>query len=222
MKKLENIRIYAWVEFIIWLIIVALCVFGIRYNNYKHQKQFKSYQIFMNDVDGLIVGSPVRFLGVQIGHVTKIQIISSEVYIKFIITQKGLSLPIGAIATVEGSGLGGSKSLEIYPPKDKDSDKIIVSKDSTRLGKVMSLFNVIFKDLEEIFTNIDRAGREMSNIDIPLNTVIPDDKNSGLVKLDRKLDELNNINKNFKEQLKSIKQKSKEVKDEFEQSKDHK
>ena len=64
MKKLDNVRVYAWVEFVIWLIIVAVAVFGIRYHNYKVQKQYKSYQIFMEDVDGLIVGSPVKFLGV--------------------------------------------------------------------------------------------------------------------------------------------------------------
>ena len=92
MKKFDNIRIYAWIEFVIWLVIVAILVFGIRYHHYQAQKQYKNYQIFMEDVDGLIVGSPVKFLGVQIGHVKKIQIISSDVYIKFIITQKDLIL----------------------------------------------------------------------------------------------------------------------------------
>ena len=152
MNDSNKIRLYAWVEFLIWLIVIALCVFGIRYYNYKVQKQYKSYQIFMHDVDGLIVGSPVRFLGIKIGHVTKVQLVSSDVYIKFIITQPDLELPSGAVATVEGSGLGGSKSLEIYPPKNgQPNDKIIDAKDSTRLSKVMSLFNTIFIDLEEIF-----------------------------------------------------------------------
>ena len=82
----------------------------------------------MEDVDGLIVGSPVKFLGVQIGHVMKIQIITTDVYIKFVVTQKDLNLPEGSIATVEASGLGGSKSLEIYPPeKDNTTDKIILT-----------------------------------------------------------------------------------------------
>lgn len=222
MKKSDNIRVYAWVEFLIWLIVIALCVFGIRYHHYKVQKQFKTYQIFMNDVDGLIVGSPVRFLGTQIGHVTKIQLVSSYVYIKFIITQKNLTLPIGAIATVEASGLGGSKSLEIYPPKEKNSDKIIVAKDSTRLGKVMNLFNVIFKDLDEIFSNLDRTGRELKDVEIPLNTVVTEDGEDGLIKIDKKLDYLNNIDKNFRQKLDRIKNKSREVKNEFEQSKNNK
>ena len=90
MKKFDNIRVYAWAEFVIWLIIIAVAVLGFRYYKYQNQKQYKSYQIFMEDVDGLIVGSPVKFLGVQIGYVKKIQIISSSVYIKFVIKQKVL------------------------------------------------------------------------------------------------------------------------------------
>ena len=132
MKKFDNMRVYAWIEFVIWLIIVAITVLGIRYHHYKSQQQYKSYQIFMEDVDGLIVGSPVKFLGVQIGYVKKIQIVSSSIYIKFVITQKGLFLPVGAIATVEASGLGGSKALEIYPPPEGQAvDKIVATKDPT-------------------------------------------------------------------------------------------
>lgn len=71
MKSFNNIRVYAWVEFGIWLIVVAAIVLGFRYHHYQEQKQFKNYQIFMEDVDGLIVGSPVKFLGVQIGYVKK-------------------------------------------------------------------------------------------------------------------------------------------------------
>lgn len=195
MKKIDEIHIYAWTELIIWLLIIALCVFGIRYHHHKSLKQYKSYQIFMNDVDGLIVGSPVRFLGMQIGHVTKIQLVSSDVYadiyIKFIITQKDLTLPTGAIATVEASGLGGSKSLEIYPPKDEKQDKIIVSKDSTRLNKVMSLFNTIFKDIEEIFTNLSHVGNEMSTVPrnkVEKNVVTPAQSDKDIDKFNKQLD----------------------------------
>lgn len=205
MKKLDEVHIYAWIEFGIWLIIIALCVFGIRYHHHKSLKQYKSYQIFMNDVDGLIVGSPVRFLGIQIGHVTKIQIVSSDVYsdiyVKFIITQKDLTLPTGAIATVEGSGLGGSKSLEIYPPKDGKQDKIIVAKDSTRLNKVMSLFNTIFKDIEEIFTNLAHTGNELSTIpkkEIKRNVVTPAQSDDKLKELNIQLDKYIKEEKDFK------------------------
>lgn len=192
MKRFDNIRVYAWLEFVIWVIIIAISVLGFRYYHYKAQKEYKSYQIFMEDVDGLLVGSPVKFLGVQIGYVKKIQIISSEVYVKFVITQKGFVLPVGSIATVEASGLGGSKSIEIYlPEKNEPNNKIIVTKDPTRLGKVMSLFDVIFKELDAIIVTVDHASRQFDlKSGVPKNVIEPVDANEGLIKINKILDDV--------------------------------
>jgi ABC-type transporter Mla subunit MlaD len=130
-------------------------------------------------------------LGVQIGYVKKIQIISTEVYIKFVITQKDLSLPIGSIATIEGSGLGGSKALEIYPPdKQNPTDKIIVSKNPTRLSKVMGLFDNIFRELDSIITTLDHSASQFdfsSTGNIPKNVVTPVDANNALDKVDKNI-----------------------------------
>lgn len=230
MKGIDNIRTYAWLELFVWLVVITLCVFGVRYHYHQSQKQYKSYQIFMSDVDGLIVGSPVKFLGIQIGHVTKIQIVSSDVYsdiyIKFIITQKDLTLPTGAIATVEGTGLGGSKSLEIYPPEGKTQDKIIVSKDSTRLNKVMSLFNTIFKDLEEIFTNLGHVGQELSDVphqQIEKNVVIPTQANDELKDINIQLDKYINEEKKLRKQFnkKRIQPRTEMEQDENSESKNY-
>lgn len=198
MKKYSQIRIYTWIEFVIWLIIVAITIFGFRYYNYQHQKMYKNYQIFMDDVDGLIVGSPVKFLGIQVGHVKKIKVVSSTIYVKFVITQKNLELPIGSIATVEGTGLGGSKSLEIYPPdKTASSDKIIVPKSPTRLGKVLTLFKGIFKELDSILTAINNATVQLQTEEMPKNLVQPADANVELYKLDNKLEEVQKSKDSF-------------------------
>lgn len=224
MKKIDNIRVYAWLEFVIWLLIAAIIILGIRYWQYNTQKQYKSYQIFMEDVDGLIVGSPVKFLGVQIGYVKKIQIISSNVYIRFVITQKGLVLPTGSVATVEASGLGGSKALEIYPPEpDSVSDKIINTKDPTRLGKVISLFDDIFRELNTIFGTIDNAATqfEFSNA-AKMNIVEPAEVYGGLVKFEKTVDVLIDADKKFMKNFKGKNNKNQGGKDEFEQSKSDK
>ena len=212
MKLFKNVRVYAWIEFVIWLIIVACIVLGVRYNNYKHQKQYKTYQIFMEDVDGLIVGSPVKFLGVQVGHVKKIQIISSDVYIKFIIEQDGLVLPTGSIATVEAFGLGGSKALEIYPPdKNAPTDQIIKIKEPTRLSKVMSLFDSIFKELDSIITTLDYSASQFeftSSGSIPKNVVEPVEADKMLDQVNKSLDSVIKIEKEFTAPFKGVNKKS--------------
>lgn len=228
MKKFDNLRVYAWLEFAIWLLIIAFCVFGFRYYHHKQMQQFKSYQIFMNDVDGLIVGSPVRFLGTQIGHVTKMQLLSSktssDIYVKFIITQKDLTLPIGAIATVEASGLGGSKSLEIYPPDNESpTDKIIVAKDSTRLNRVMGLFNQIFKDIEQIFTTISHTATVLSSESpkVQNNIVTPADADKEVIKFNSKLDKFIEADKKLKKRLQNLRKKHKESENESGEGKDN-
>ncbi len=209
MKISGNIRLYAWAEFVIWLIIVAAIVLGLRYHHYKTQKQYKNYQIFMEDVDGLIVGSPVKFLGVQIGHVKKIQIISTDVYIKFVVTQKDLVLPTGSIATVEAYGLGGSKALEIYPPENSTkTDRIIIPKAPTRLSKVMGLFDDIFRELDSIITTLNYSASQFeftSTGNVPKNVVTPADANMGLNKLNKSLDTLIEAEHNLMKNLKNKK-----------------
>ena len=213
MKKFNNVRVYAWVEFVIWLVIVTIIVLGIRYNHYKQQKNFKTYQIFMEDVDGLIVGSPVKFLGVQIGYVKKIQMVSSDVYIKFIVEQDGLILPTGSIATVEAFGLGGSKALEIYPPdKNIPTDKIIRIKEPTRLSKVMSLFDSIFRELDSIITTLDYSARQFeftSTGQMPKNVVMPEETTKMLNQVNKSLDSVIKTEKEFMAPFKRVNSKDK-------------
>ena len=141
MKNFEGIHKYIWIEFVIWFFILCLVVVGIKIHRYHSEKELVTYQIFMQDVDGLIVGSPVKFMGVPIGYIDKVKIVANDVYLKLIITEKDVELPKGSIATVEFNGLGGSKSLEIYPPTKESaaSGKIIVVQSPKRLHDSLGL-----------------------------------------------------------------------------------
>ena len=75
MKLKDNIRLYTWLEFLLWFILLCVCVFAFRLYKYEKMKELPSYQIFMPDVDGMIVGSPVKYMGVQIGYIKNIKII---------------------------------------------------------------------------------------------------------------------------------------------------
>ena len=168
MNKQKDIHKYIWVEFFIWLLVIIFSVSLFRFHRFKIENQLATYQLFLPDVDGLIVGSPVKYMGVQIGYVKKIKIISNEVYLKFVVTDKNLDFPQGVIATVEFNGMGGSKSLELYPPTEnsKLSGRIIVVSEPVRLNDAISLLNDMFGKIDSITSRVSFFAKETGMTDI--------------------------------------------------------
>ena len=156
-------------ELLIWLLVLlitAMCFFFI---SIKKHNTLNEHSIFMPDVDGLIVGSPVRAMGIEIGHVSKIKPVKDEVFVKFIITDKSIKIPRGTVATVEFSGMAGSKSLELYLPNKKtiinSSVPIIKVESPKRLHDAAGLLNEMFKKIGNIITVSTRFGNKLSEID---------------------------------------------------------
>ncbi len=145
-------RMARFIELSIWfLFIFSLVSVMLFYNWYSH-KNYKRYQIFLQDVDGIIVGSPVKILGIQVGYVKHIKFINDMVFVDFIINQKGVEVPKGSKITVESSGLGGSKSLEVYAPKqkyEKDMPYVTIQQ-PRRLGATVSLLYQMFQKIGDI------------------------------------------------------------------------
>ena len=193
MDKSKDIHKYVWIEFGIWFIILLVLVFGIKFYNYKNYEKLTTYQIFLPDVEGLVVGSPVRYLGVQIGYIDKIKIIYDEVYIKLIITDKDLKLPKGVIAKVEFNGMGGSKSLEIYPPTKESiaSGKIMAVSKPVRLNDAIALMDHMFDKIDSIASRFSFFAKETGMTDI---------ENAGLNfdKIDENIEKTNQFIKLFK------------------------
>ena len=157
-------------ELLVWLIILLLVISISTLVYISKQKMANDYNIFMQDVDGLIVGSPVRMMGIEVGHVTKIEPTNEEVYIKFVITDKNITIPQGTIATVEFSGMAGSKSLELYLPDsqtyvDKDVP-ILTVEPPKRLHDALGLLNDMFDKLNSIIYTSSSFGEKLKIIDI--------------------------------------------------------
>ena len=159
---------YAWIEFAIWFLILCVIVAGIRIHHYNKEKALVTYQIFMSDVDGLIAGSPVKFMGVQVGYIEKIKIVSNNIYLKIVITSKGVTLPKGSIATVEFSGMAGSKSLEVYPPTKESlaTNNLIAVQNPKRLSDAMGLLSEMFDKIGSITTKLSFFANETGVTDI--------------------------------------------------------
>ncbi len=168
MKIFEGMHKYVWIEFGVWFFILCVAVAGIRIHHYHKQKELVTYQIFMPDVDGLIVGSPVKFMGVQVGYIDRVKIVSNDVYLKLVITEDGMEIPKGSVATVEFNGMGGSKSLEIYPPDEESlaTNKLIVVKEPKRLHDSLGLLNDMFDKIGSITSRLSFFARETNGPDL--------------------------------------------------------
>ena len=158
-------------ELLIWLVIILIIVAVSTITYVSNTQKDNDYNIFMNDVDGLIVGSPVRMMGIEVGHVTKIKPTNGEVYIKFLITDKNLTLPQGTIATVEFSGMAGSKSLELYLPDSNtyidNNVPMITVNPPKRLHDAAGLLNDMFDKLNSILSNSSSFGNQIQKMDLP-------------------------------------------------------
>ena len=158
-------------ELLIWLVIILIIVAVSTITYVSNTQKDNDYNIFMSDVDGLIVGTPVRMMGIEVGHVTKIKPTNGEVYIKFLITDKNLTLPQGTIATVEFSGMAGSKSLELYLPDSNtyidNNVPMITVNPPKRLHDAAGLLNDMFDKLNSILSNSSSFGNQIQKMDLP-------------------------------------------------------
>ncbi len=158
-------------ELLIWLLIILLIITISTAINKINNREVNYYTIFMSDIDGLIEGSPVRMMGIEVGYVTKIKPTNEDVYIKFLITDKNISIPQGTFATVEFNGMAGSKSLELYlPDKTTYIDKnipIITVNPPKRLHDAVGLLNEMFDKLGSIIYASSSFGDKMKFISIP-------------------------------------------------------
>ncbi len=158
-------------EALIWLIIICILLGVFTIVKFNKTEADNVYSIFLPDVDGLIVGSPVRMMGIEVGNIIKIKPVKDEVFIKFVITNDEIKIPQGTEATVEFSGMAGSKSLELYLP-DKDTYiapevPILSANPPKRLSDAYGLLNEMFRKVGSIISVTSRFGKKLNEIELP-------------------------------------------------------
>ncbi len=141
-----------FLELSIWFLFVSLIISSVIFYNWYSHKNYCRYQVFLPDVDGIIVGSPVRMLGVQVGYVKHLKLVNDMVYVDLIINKKDIEIPKGSKLTIEISGLGGSRSIEVYVPKEKQESfaPSLVVQPPRRLRESVSLLYQMFKKIGDI------------------------------------------------------------------------
>jgi len=137
--KIKKERI---IEILILLFVLAAGIFTVYGIYYKTVVKPNLYTIKFHDIDSIIKGSPVRFMGIIVGHVRNLKRADDAVYCEIVVTKPHTKIPDGAVAKVEFNGLAGSKSVEIMPPKTENPQiKGIVTAEALRLSDVMDMFS---------------------------------------------------------------------------------
>ncbi len=136
-------------EFVIWLLIIVVGVWGVRFYHAAKINKKNTYYIFLKDIDGLMKGSPVKIMGVQVGYVTEINVIDDYMYVSFLISKPEVTIPQGSKALIESYGIAGSKSIELYPPKEKADETLalIFVEEPIRVSTSFKTQNVMAKVL---------------------------------------------------------------------------
>ena len=142
------------IEFLVWGLVIFSTIFVSLYVYHKNIREKHTYYVFFNDVDGLIKGSPVKIQGYQVGYVSNIAIVNEDVFITFIITDKKLEMPENLSATIAFTGMGGSKSLELFvPPEGSKAKNYITTIEPRRLQDFYFYQNQIARNIVTMTTN---------------------------------------------------------------------
>lgn len=211
-KKEKALYVTHRAELLIWLLAVLLIVAVLSLNfMHKSKNDENDYQVFLPDVDGLIIGSPVKMMGVQVGHVVKIKPVKDEVYVKFVLTNPDVYIPQGSEVTVEFSGMAGSKSLELYLPEKNtyiDTDTPIIEVNPPkRLHDALYLLDDMYKKIGSIINSCSSFGKKLdeNNLKIEKTSSKGPDLKGFLKFSDQFLDDSNEKAKEIRKNLEGLK-----------------
>ena len=91
---------YIWFfEIVVWLLIISVSTFFVIYNSTIKAKTGNMYYLFFDDVEGLVKGSPVRLMGMNIGYVRDVKIFENKVFVSFLVTEENVTIPNRASLT---------------------------------------------------------------------------------------------------------------------------
>jgi len=158
--------------------LIVLVIFILSIGGFKTWSSGYRINLNFNFVNGVKIGAPVRFAGVDVGEVKKIKLefVSDQnrsnvclvVWVRDVI-----KIPVDSSVWVNTLGLLGEKYVEIMPGKDYANSV----KDNGSLDGVDPLpIHVLFSRIEDILRNLDDGIIKIRNKEGSLGKLIYDDK----------------------------------------------
>jgi len=154
--------VFLLLEILILTVIVGTIAVVIAKNYHAHFQSMPTYTVVFKDVDSLSIGSPVRLMGKNIGHIVKLELSDSQIYATFRITEPDVDLPDNAYASIQFTGLAGFRSLEIMPLKGKINGKRFLSVEPIRINSMIEVQTTIFQNIldfcRDVYAFFDNQG----------------------------------------------------------------
>jgi phospholipid/cholesterol/gamma-HCH transport system substrate-binding protein len=158
--------------------LIVLVIFILSIGGFKTWSSGYRINLNFNFVNGVKIGAPVRFAGVDVGDVKKIKLefvpdqnrsnVCLVVWVRDVI-----KIPVDSSVWVNTLGLLGEKYVEIMPGKDYAN----FVKDNGSLEGVDPLpIQVLFSRIENILRNLDDGIIKIRNKEGSLGKLIYDDK----------------------------------------------
>jgi phospholipid/cholesterol/gamma-HCH transport system substrate-binding protein len=147
----------------VFLGLVILVTFVILIGDFKTWASGYPINFIFNFTNGVRIGAPVRFAGVDVGEVKEIKFITmpQEAKIKIKITgwvKKEIRIPSDSTVWVNTLGLLGERYIEIMPGKDWSQclteGETLVGNDPIAMHEVIELTKNIVSDLDESIVKI--------------------------------------------------------------------
>jgi len=142
--------------------VVILISFVLLIGSFKTWRQAYRVNFLFNFVNGAKVGSPVRFRGVDVGEVKRLDFILGEdggTKIKIVaLVKNDVRIPVDSTIWVNTLGLLGEKYIEVMPGKDTVNylaeDQQIVGVDPLPMQELTVLAKKIADDIDESIVRI--------------------------------------------------------------------
>jgi ABC-type transporter Mla subunit MlaD len=152
-------------EVVLWtaILVVGSVLFG-RYilpHTPWGNKINQEFTWTFNDVSQLSVGSPVNFMGIDVGSVKRLTPGSNHVKVHVETYPTAPKIPTGSNITVEFNGLAGAKTLEILPPEELvDAPENFIVEDPIRLSDVTHTQSEMSIALNKAAQNLAKSLRD--------------------------------------------------------------
>jgi len=157
--------------------LVILVVFILSIGGFKTWSSGYRINLSFNFVNGIKVGAPVRFAGVDVGEVNRVKLefvpqesrsnVNLEIWIR-----NNIKIPSDYTVWVNTLGLLGEKYVEIIPGKEYAD---LIKANETLVGVDPMPIHQIFNNAESILRNLDESIVKIKNKEGSLGKFIYDD-----------------------------------------------